>query len=93
MPEALQSVPHLPTGKLWWEVDLPGIMAKMFAGQLEQVFQMKPAGLDSARKLILDLVATVQNETNLPTSRIILGGFSQVRLASNWIQYFFDECS
>jgi predicted peptidase len=68
----------VPTGKLWWELDLHGIMAKVFARQYDEVMQSKPPGMESARDVVLQVIAAVQRETKLPTSRIILGGFSQV---------------
>ena len=79
MPEAPHPMPLVPTGKLWWELDLQSIMAKVFARQFDEVMQSKPVGMDSAREAVLHLIAAVQSETKLPTSRIILGGFSQVR--------------
>lgn len=79
MPEGPLSMPMVPTGKLWWQLDLHGIMSKVFARQFDEVMQSKPAGMDEAREHVLQLIATVQRETQLPTSRIILGGFSQVR--------------
>jgi predicted peptidase len=78
MPEAPLPMPMVPTGKLWWELDLHGIMAKVFARQYDEVMQSKPPGMDSARDVVLQVIAAVQRETKLPTSRIILGGFSQV---------------
>lgn len=78
MPEAPHPMPLVPTAKLWWELDLQSIMAKIFARQFDQVMQSKPPGMDSARESVLQLIAAVQTETKLPSSRIILGGFSQV---------------
>mgnify|MGYP001122593756 FL=1 len=78
MPEAPHPVPQVPTGRAWWGIDLQGIVTKILARQFDQVMQSKPAGMDSARQLILELIAAMQKETRLPTSRIILGGFSQV---------------
>jgi phospholipase/carboxylesterase len=77
MPEAPLPMPMVPTGKLWWELDLHGIMAKVFARQYDEVMQSKPPGMESARDVVLQVIAAVQRETKLPTSRIILGGFSQ----------------
>lgn len=71
-------MPLVPTGKLWWELNLQSIMAKVFARQFDEVMQSKPPGMDLARDAVLQLIAEVQKETQLPTSRIVLGGFSQV---------------
>lgn len=67
----------LPGGRAWWPLDMQRLVLAAETGNWETLRAQTPAGLDAARERLLSLVAAVQQETSLPLSRIVLGGFSQ----------------
>jgi phospholipase/carboxylesterase len=64
--------------RAWWMIDMEALNRAMMDGTFrERSRNDRPEGLEDARAMLLRLVDEVRRETGLPTSRIVLGGFSQ----------------
>lgn len=62
----------------WWPLDFQALMMKGLTMGIDKVFDgPTPSGVDAALKGMLDLIEVTKKQTNLPTSKIIVGGFSQ----------------
>jgi len=66
----------------WWNIDLQSMLMKFMTGQIQELFDQKPPGLDQAREKIDNLILELQSHTKLPLSKFIIGGFSQGAMLS-----------
>ena len=76
-PEAPQSIPGMPSGRAWFQIDVARFGLALATGDLEQLFDDVPDGLAEARKALTATVHDVARKLSLPMSRVVLGGFSQ----------------
>lgn len=67
----------MPGGRAWWPLDMNRLVLAAQTGRWDELRRDIPAGVSTARERLTALVEAVAAETDLPTSRIILGGFSQ----------------
>eukprot|EP01114_Cavostelium_apophysatum_P017999 TRINITY_DN5471_c0_g1_i1.p1 TRINITY_DN5471_c0_g1~~TRINITY_DN5471_c0_g1_i1.p1 ORF type:complete len:310 (+),score=68.51 TRINITY_DN5471_c0_g1_i1:45-974(+) len=88
-PNGIISVPG--AGRAWWPLDMQDLMMKVMTGQMDAVFGVPPPGLSEARARILKLVEHIKKETGLPTSKIMLGGFSQGSMLAADVAFHLDE--
>lgn len=80
-PEAPATLEKLgmPNGRAWWMIDTERLMAAQ-RGDLtgaQRSRNEKPAGLETARAAMSELLTKITAKTKLPLSKIVLGGFSQ----------------
>jgi len=78
-------------GRAWWYLDVAKLTRAIETGEMRDQRGIVPAGLPEASKLIQDLVRAVQSDTNLPLSRIVLGGFSQGSMVMTDVALRLDE--
>lgn len=64
-------------GRAWWHIDMARLVSARDQGRERELRQEAPTGLGDARAKISALVAEVARRTGLPSSSIVLGGFSQ----------------
>ena len=64
-------------GRAWWQLDVARLTAAIERGESRILRDACPKGLEESRKMLNVLVEEVQQQTGLPTSKIVLGGFSQ----------------
>ena len=78
-PAAPLTLDHLGMfgGRAWWPLDVARMTAAIERGEFRDLRNDVPEGLSEARELLLSLMEEVQGETELPTSKVVLGGFSQ----------------
>jgi len=69
-------------GRAWWNIDLHLLMMRVMQGQLLQIINEVPPGLESARNQFKETLEEIKAQTNLPWSKFILGGFSQGAIIS-----------
>ncbi len=72
--------PGLPddiAGRAFFMVDIVGLQAAAAAGDYAALSEREPEGLDRARAELTLLLDVVEKELAVPSSRILLGGFSQ----------------
>jgi phospholipase/carboxylesterase len=69
-PDAPFSHPHVPGGKMWYD------FTAEFNFQSTPGFQSRP-DISSSRQLLLDFLTSLEEKTDVPLSRTVLGGFSQ----------------
>ena len=63
--------------RAWWHLDVARITAAVAAGELRDQRGEMPDGAVASREMLLSLVAELSSSTGLPSSQIVLGGFSQ----------------
>ncbi len=78
-PEAPLSLESfgMPGGRAWWPLNVEKLMMSIETGDFRDLRRETPPGLAEARAMLTQLVQKVQDDSGLPTSRIVLGGFSQ----------------
>ncbi len=64
-------------GRAWWHLDINRLTQAIESGELRDLRENLPDDLPQARQMLLSLIEDVQRETELPMSRLVLGGFSQ----------------
>ncbi len=72
---ALMSV--LGDARAWWAIDVGRFQRAMMTGKVDQLIKEIPEGMPAARKSIVSLLDAVESEMKTPSSRVVLGGFSQ----------------
>lgn len=78
-------------GRAWWYLDLEARMQAIARGEIRNLRNDVPEGLNEARASMLRLIADVSAETGLPTSRIVIGGFSQGGMIATEVALTLDE--
>jgi len=71
-----------PGGLAWWFIDLQTLMFRVMQGQISQIINETPAGLDDARNKLEETLKEIKAQTGLPWSKFVLGGFSQGAILS-----------
>lgn len=64
-------------GRAWWQIDINRLISAVEAGEFTALRTENPDGLARSRAQLTKLIETLQAETSLPMSKIVLGGFSQ----------------
>ena len=64
-------------GRAWWHIDMEELIGAVEHGNLRILRERRPDGMTEARDLLLALIDQVRQQTGLPLSRFVLGGFSQ----------------
>jgi phospholipase/carboxylesterase len=64
-------------GRAWWQLDVNAVMNAIARGDVRILRDALPPGLPEARSHFASLLDAVRDDTGLPTSRLLLGGFSQ----------------
>lgn len=64
-------------GRAWWPLDVSRFMAAVESGEFRSLRHQTPPGLAAARERLMALIDDVKQQTGLPLSRLVLGGFSQ----------------
>jgi phospholipase/carboxylesterase len=67
----------LPGGRAWWPLDMQRLVLAAQTNRWDGLRTEIPAGLTAARERLTALIDAVREETALPLSQIVLGGFSQ----------------
>jgi len=69
----------LGDARAWWMIDMNTMMKLQLgdADSLRAYRRIEPEGMAMARARVLQLVSEVLEETRLPASKLLLGGFSQ----------------
>ena len=90
-PEAPLSLDDAPfAGRAWWHLDWPRLeRAARDPAARAQLEEETPDGLPHARKLLRGVVDALGART--PTSRIVLGGFSQGAMVATDVALRLDE--
>ena len=78
-PEAPLSLADIgmPGGRAWWMLDMEKMNAAVQTGEFRDLRNDHPPDLPAVRVKLMSVIETIQQQTGLPMSRIVLGGFSQ----------------
>jgi len=76
-PEAPHTIPEMPGGRAWWPIDMLKMQMAVMEGQFREMRQSVPEQLPEARDKLTAVLDCLGEETGLPRSRFVLGGFSQ----------------
>jgi len=75
-PVSLDSIGYYG-GRAWWHLDLEARMQAIERGQIRDLRNDIPAGLDVASDHLTSLIQELGESHDLPASRFVLAGFSQ----------------
>jgi phospholipase/carboxylesterase len=88
-PLALDDVPF--GGRAWWPIDMVQLQRRLAEGTAAAMAQETPPALPEARRALLALLDAVAQQTKLPMSRIVIGGFSQGAMLSTDVALRLEE--
>jgi phospholipase/carboxylesterase len=78
--------------RAWWMIDMDALNRAMMEGTFrERARNDRPEGLEDVRASLLKLISEVRDDTGLPTSRLVLGGFSQGSMLTVDVATQLDE--
>eukprot|EP00698_Gefionella_okellyi_P003316 TRINITY_DN13087_c0_g1_i1.p1 TRINITY_DN13087_c0_g1~~TRINITY_DN13087_c0_g1_i1.p1 ORF type:complete len:302 (-),score=54.98 TRINITY_DN13087_c0_g1_i1:94-978(-) len=73
-------------GYAWWPLDLQRMISMAMGGKIDQLAAEIPQGLDLAREQLSSVITELRQQTGLPLSRFIIGGFSQGSMVTmDWV--------
>ena len=72
----------MPGGRAWWPLDMERLNAALLRGDLRDMRQDVPEGLESSRRMLLSLIDELKQLTGLGNRQLVLGGFSQGAMLS-----------
>ena len=90
-PISMEEFGFYGEGRAWWPLDVEKINAAIANGEFRDERLNNPPELAEARRMMIKLVDHVKIKTGLPTSRIVLGGFSQGSMLSTDVSLRLDE--
>lgn len=64
-------------GRAWWRLDRRKLVRARVTGRPRDLSQSRPEGLARARGAVLEMLEAAEDRLGVPTSRMVLGGFSQ----------------
>ncbi len=76
-PEAPLTIPEVPGGRAWWPIDMMEMQMAIMQGNFREMRQSVPEQMPAARDKLNSVLDQLGEETGLPISRFVLGGFSQ----------------
>lgn len=90
-PQGPLTIDAVPGGRAWWPIDLAALQLAGERGELRQLRQECPPRLPHARQEVMAVIEQLQEETGLPLSRFVLGGFSQGSMLATDVALRLDE--
>lgn len=63
--------------RAWWQIDIGRFQRAAMLGTLDKLVEEVPEGLEEARASVIAMLDAYEASTSTPSSRIVLGGFSQ----------------
>jgi phospholipase/carboxylesterase len=78
-------------GRAWWPLDVMKLQLAIVSGEFRDMRKENPDGLPEARRLLIELVNDVREQTGLPMSKIVLGGFSQGSMLATDVALHLEE--
>ncbi|MGD9856697.1 MAG: alpha/beta hydrolase [Planctomycetaceae bacterium] len=76
-PEGPRTIPEVPGGRAWWPIDMLEMQMSILEGRFREMRQSVPPLLPDARNRLTRLLEQLQQDTGLPMSQFVIGGFSQ----------------
>lgn len=91
-PEAPLALDFMPFGgRAWWEIDVGRFQRAALTGDFEPLLRETPEGLSAARKALLGALDELFRASQVPMSRVVLGGFSQGAMVATDVTLRLDE--
>lgn len=80
-------------GRAWWLLDMDRLaLAQSHPGEASvRLREETPAGLPTARRMLMSLIDEASRQAKLPLSRILLGGFSQGAMLATDVALRLEE--
>ncbi|REJ76521.1 MAG: phospholipase [Planctomycetota bacterium] len=81
----------IPGGRAWWPLDMARMQAAIEGGEFRDLRKDCPPQLADARRMLNELLSEIREETGLPMSRFVIGGFSQGSMLATDVALRADE--
>lgn len=81
----------MPGGRAWWHLDMLKLQMAVATGEIRDLREEQPEGLEFARQRLLAVIAEWSARTGVPVSRFVLGGFSQGSMLATDVTLHLDE--
>ena len=92
-PEAPLSLESqgMPEGRAWWPIDMHRLQMAVALGNFRDLSKDSPPELSTARERISLLIRQWSEQTGVPLSHFVLGGFSQGAMLATDVTLHLDE--
>lgn len=80
-PEAPDELPGMPGARAWWKLDMERAEQAVAEGPKSYATEVPP-GMEEATDRVVEMLAALQKELEVPDARFIVGGFSQGSMAA-----------
>jgi phospholipase/carboxylesterase len=80
-PEAPYEIPGMSGARAWWTLDLGHAERAMAEGPRSYASEVPP-GMEEATDTVVEMLAALQTELDVPGAALIVGGFSQGSMAA-----------
>jgi len=78
-------------GRAWWDIDMERLVTASEQGLLRELTEETPDGIAEARDALDGTIDAAMEQTGLPISKFVLGGFSQGSILSTDLTLRRDE--
>lgn len=81
----------IPGGRAWWMLDVAELNAAIASGNIRDQREKTPEGLLEAAQQLREFIDELREESGLPLSQFVLGGFSQGSMISTEVALNLPE--
>ena len=78
-------------GRAWWHLDMARITESIARGELRDLRNDLPEGLEESREMLMQLLVEYQQAAGVSTSQIVMGGFSQGAMLATDVALRLEE--
>lgn len=75
LPDAIHTIAANSYG--WWSIDMMKLMMMAMSGQMQQLFEETPEGMEEAHATVLSFIEALKADLGIDWDHVILVGFSQ----------------
>ena len=80
-PEAPHEIAGMPGARAWWMLDLARAEQALAQGPRSYASEIPP-GMEEATDEVIEMLAALREELDVPSSKLLVGGFSQGSMAA-----------
>lgn len=76
--------------RAWWPIDMVQLQEMIMSGEIRDLRKDKPELLEERSDELIDVIRTIENESQINSDQLILGGFSQGSMLATHVALSLD---